>query len=50
VNTIVGVQARFRGNESSDLAKVHWGWAVPFLYLSWGYAGYLVWLIGGRCG
>jgi len=33
VNTFMAVQARYRGNEKSDLAKVHWGWAVPFLYL-----------------
>lgn len=33
VNTAVAVQARFRGNDRSDLARVHWGWAIPFLYL-----------------
>lgn len=50
LDTIAGVQARYRGNERADLAKVHWGWAVPFLYFSWGYASFLAWLIGGRCG
>ena len=38
VNTAVAVQARFRGNERSDLARVHWGWAIPFLYLLIAYA------------
>jgi len=37
VNTIVGVQARFRGNERADLSKMHWGWALPFYYLAMGY-------------
>lgn len=37
VNTIVGVQARLRGNERADLSRVHWGWALPFYYLAMGY-------------
>lgn len=37
VNTLVGVQARFRGNERADLSRVHWGWALPFYYLTMGY-------------
>jgi len=38
VNTTVAVQARYRGNDRSDLARVHWGWAIPFLYLLLAYA------------
>lgn len=55
VNTVVAVQARFRGNESSDLGKVHWGWAIPFYYvvlaylLVWGWR-IVPWLVGGLRG
>jgi hypothetical protein len=31
-DTAMAVQARYRGNAMSDLARIHWGWAVPFLY------------------
>jgi hypothetical protein len=43
VDTVVAVQARYRGNSDADLAKVHWGWALVFLYLSMGYALILGW-------
>jgi hypothetical protein len=50
-DTAMGVQARYRGNVMSDLARIHWGWALPFLYLLLAYAlvlGVLVapWLLG----
>jgi hypothetical protein len=50
VNTTVAVQARYRGNDKSDLARIHWGWAIPFLYLVISYVlvfGFLVveWMI-----
>lgn len=37
-DTAMGVQARYRGNAMSDLASIHWGWALPFLYVLLAYA------------
>jgi hypothetical protein len=43
INTLVAVQARFRGNKRADLSRAHWGWALPFFYLLLLYAGYIAW-------
>lgn len=51
VDTTMGVQARYRGNLTSDLAQMHWGWALPFLYTLLAYilvfGGFVVpWMLG----
>ena len=51
-DTTMGVQARYRGNATSDLARMHWGWALPFLYALMVYtivfgAVVLRWILGG---
>lgn len=48
IDTIAGVQARYRGNARADLSKVHWGWSLPFFYLAFGYLAYAGWLLGER--
>lgn len=50
-DTMMGIQARYRENGTSDLARIHWGWALPFLYLLLAYllvfgATVVPWILG----
>lgn len=45
VNTLVGVQGRYRSNIHADLSRVDWKYAMPFYYLLLAYVAVIAWVI-----